>query len=361
MAVANWRLVTPAAMCSMGTVLEGPGSRVPSWVLQPLSGTSLLPQPSGRHAAPPSPAEGVYRAPALGREAEPSLGFAPSIQGRPRFTRLLCPWYARPALVPVTLSRYQEDPHGDTVQLCSPTPPALPQSQPHPSARMMEWRAEPGSLPTPQTIFPSRVCHPSNTVPGLACREGHTHQPKRRGCAPRGGGGGGRPSGPISARPVQSCSRWPGDGARSPTSLAAGHGRASERRGLRAGEGAAAGELPPLPALAGTPSLEHSQRWGWRLGSARWRERTGACVCVRVHEGRCAWKGGGVHGGGGCQRGWRGRGVHVHGDVCAWKGCAWGGIVRAWGLCAGCSVCAWLGGLCMHRVGECFCAWGGCA
>lgn len=177
-------------MCSMGTVLEGPGSRVPSWVLQPLSGTSLLPQPSGRHAAPPSPAEGVYRAPALGREAEPSLGFAPSIQGRPRFTRLLCPWYARPALVPVTLSRYQEDPHGDTVQLCSPTPPALPQSQPHPSARMMEWRAEPGSLPTPQTIFPSRVCHPSNTVPGLACREGHTHQPKRRGCAPRGGGGG---------------------------------------------------------------------------------------------------------------------------------------------------------------------------
>lgn len=43
-----------------------------------------------------------------------------------------------------------------------------------------------------------------------------------------------------------------------------------------------------------------------------------------------------------------------------WKGCAWGVPACPRVLCAGCSVCAWLGGGCMHRVGSaCVCAWGG--
>ena len=127
------RPVPTAAMCSMGIDPKGPRHRVPDWVLQLVLGTFLLPQPSVRHAAPPSPAEGVYRAPASGSEAEPSLGFAPSTQGRPRVTRLPCPWGPLPSLVPITQSGYEQDPHQDTVQLRSPNPPPCPTPGPiHP-------------------------------------------------------------------------------------------------------------------------------------------------------------------------------------------------------------------------------------
>lgn len=153
----------------------------------------------------------------MGSKAELSLNFTPSTQGRARFARLPCP-HALPMLVPVTRSGYEQDPpHLDTAQPCSLNPPALPHSQHHPSVRAMGWAVEPGSIPMPQTIFSSRACHLSNTVPRLSCRKDHCHQPKSRGCAARGG----CPSGPVCARPAQSCSRWPGDGARSPAGPAA--------------------------------------------------------------------------------------------------------------------------------------------
>lgn len=171
----------------------------------------------------------------------------------------------------------------------------------------------------PQTVFPSRVCHPSNTVPCPSCLEGHCHQPTRGGCA----------VGELLARSVlpapRSCSRRPGDGAESPRLPAA-------PAGLAGGRGATGG---------GTATRDHRPPWhpqpglfGWDWGSAvaleprfcRWGERgvregrcRGVCVCVYINRD------GGVR-------------------VCAWKRVRGG----AWGFCRGCSRCM-LGG-CSWRV-----------
>lgn len=173
-----------------------------------------------------------------------------------------------------------------------------------------------------QTVFASRVCHPSNTVPWLSCREGHCHQPKGGGCA----------AGELPARSVlpapRSCSRRPGDGAESPRLPAA-------LPSLPGGRGATGG---------GSASRDHRPRWhsqlglsGWGWGSAvalrleprlcRWGERgvrEGRCrdLCVCVHGCACVNRDGGVH-------------------VCASRGSV-GVYEGAWGFCGGCSACAWL-------------------
>lgn len=140
----TWRPVSAAAMGSTGIIPRGRGPGCLSGCCSCSRGPPCFPSPL---VAPHPHLRGCTELPALGNEAELTLGFDPSTQDRARFTRLECPWGALP-----TLDGYKRDTHWDTAQLCSPIP--CPAPLPAPSIGAGDGEQSHDTSPCRRPYFP---------------------------------------------------------------------------------------------------------------------------------------------------------------------------------------------------------------
>lgn len=92
----SWGPVSAAAIGSMGIIPRDRGPGCLSGCCSCSRGPPCFPSPQ---TAPHPQLRGCAGLSARGNEAEPTLGFDPSTQGRARLTRLQCPWGALPTLV----------------------------------------------------------------------------------------------------------------------------------------------------------------------------------------------------------------------------------------------------------------------
>lgn len=279
---------------------------------------------------PPSPAERLCGDEALGSQGEPSLSLFPSTQGSSARGMPV------PSLVPAWVRAGSISGRAGAQHPARPCPAPLPA----PSDRERDGMESGAGIRPPcrSPFVPAQSVTRPTPVPGLACLEGHCRR-----CAAGGGPPARSPSRTPCAALLPLARRW-GSQPGFPRRRESAGGRGLER-GLRRGS--------PPPALAGTPAGAGAPQPAQGLG-ARLRPVQRESRAVReeaVHEGVCVAE----------RRCPERGGVYMSVGSGVWKGCAWGVPACPRVLCAGCSVCAWLGGGCMHSVGSaCVCA-GVCA